>query len=183
MNLEAYEKLTDQQPTLRCDSAAVISVDQIIVRPEYRIFCEENACGNYGRNYSCPPASGTVTEMKERMMKFHHALVLSNSYYVENALDKKEAASLKKKHNQKIRSLIKSLRQENALDEYLLILGGPCTLCESCKMPEGKSCPFESERASCLSAYCIDVNALAHSCGMEISWSTDQISYFSLLLY
>lgn len=183
MNLEQYTALTDQRAELRFDDAAVIPVEQITVRPEYRIFCEENACGNYGKNYSCPPASGTVSEMKARMQRFSNALVLRSAYYVENALDKSEAAPLKKQHNLKVRALIKALKEEGCLDQYLLILGGPCTLCEKCAMPEGKPCLFESERASCLSAYCIDVNALAKASGMEISWSTDQISYFSLLLF
>ena len=39
--------------------AAVVSTDQIVFDPAFRPYCEENLCGQYNANYSCPPACGT----------------------------------------------------------------------------------------------------------------------------
>lgn len=35
--------------------AAVIDTAQLVFMPEYRVFCEENLCGNYNLNPACPP--------------------------------------------------------------------------------------------------------------------------------
>ena len=38
----------------------------IVFDPTFRSYCEENLCGQYGINYSCPPDCGTPEEMKRR---------------------------------------------------------------------------------------------------------------------
>ena len=35
--------------------AAVIDTAELVFIPEYRVFCEENLCGNYDLNPACPP--------------------------------------------------------------------------------------------------------------------------------
>ena len=35
--------------------AEVIGTEQIVFDPMFRPFCEENLCGQYGANHSCPP--------------------------------------------------------------------------------------------------------------------------------
>ena len=47
-------------------NAAVIDVKDLVFVLEYRKFCEENLCGNYGLVPACPPACGTAEEMRER---------------------------------------------------------------------------------------------------------------------
>ena len=42
--------------------AALMPVRELVIVPEYRVFCEENLCGNYNVLPACPPASGTVEE-------------------------------------------------------------------------------------------------------------------------
>ena len=40
--------------------AALMPVSELVIVPEYRMFCEENLCGNYNVLPACPPASGTL---------------------------------------------------------------------------------------------------------------------------
>ena len=40
-------------------NTAVIPADQLVFDPSLRKYCEDNLCGNYGKNYSCPPECGT----------------------------------------------------------------------------------------------------------------------------
>ena len=46
--------------------AAVMDTKNLVFKPEYRVFCEENLCGCYNHNPACPPMSGTVEEMDQR---------------------------------------------------------------------------------------------------------------------
>ena len=65
---------TEEAKILGFSDAAVMDTDNLVFVPEYRVFCEENACGNYDKNPACPPESGTVEEMKARALKYEKAL-------------------------------------------------------------------------------------------------------------
>ena len=39
-------------------AAAVVDTADIVFDPSFRPYCEENLCGQYGANYSCPPDCG-----------------------------------------------------------------------------------------------------------------------------
>ena len=48
--------------------AALMPVSELVIVPEYRMFCEENLCGRYGANYSCPPDCGTPEELHRQLL-------------------------------------------------------------------------------------------------------------------
>lgn len=41
---------TEEAKVLGFSDAAVMDTDNLVFMPEYRVFCEENACGNYDKN-------------------------------------------------------------------------------------------------------------------------------------
>lgn len=56
-------------------AAALIDTSEIVFDASFRPYCEENLCGSYGANYSCPPDCGTPKEMERQMLSFNYALV------------------------------------------------------------------------------------------------------------
>ena len=81
--------LIEEAKALGFSDAAVISTDQLVFVPEYRVFCEDNLCGNYDKNPACPPQSGTVEEMKEHALKYEKTLILQTMQ--DGLMDYKEA--------------------------------------------------------------------------------------------
>lgn len=177
------EKLLQIAKEKGFSQASVIPTSEFVFVPKYRAYCEENRCGNYGKNYACPPYCGTVEEMHQRTNGYAWALVLKSDHVVKNALDGAETKELKKMHNTLTRELTKRLREENLIEDGLSIMAGPCNFCPVCKMRSGEPCPFETKRFSCLSAYCIDVGHLASSAGMALSWDMNRVSFFSMYLF
>ena len=57
--------------------ASVIDAKQVCFDAGFLKYCEENKCGNYNANYSCPPSCGTPQEMAERVLRFSRVLVLT----------------------------------------------------------------------------------------------------------
>ena len=47
-------------------AAVVVDTKDIVFDPIFRPYCEENLCGQYGVNYTCPPDCGTPEEMRLR---------------------------------------------------------------------------------------------------------------------
>ena len=48
-------------------AAEIVDTCDIVFDPSFRPYCEENLCGQYGANYSCPPDCGSPEAMKQRV--------------------------------------------------------------------------------------------------------------------
>lgn len=164
-------------------AAAVIPVNELVFVPEYRKYCEENSCGNYGANYGCPPDCGTPEVMKARVLAHTHAAVFQTRTQVRDFMDDREMKKLKKRHTEMTWKLLEKLKQEGMDQNGFPIMCGPCGICPVCHKTEETPCVCPEKMASCLSAYCIDAGKMAESCGMEIQWDGNIVSFFSLYIY
>lgn len=162
-------------------AATIVPVDRIIVDPQFRPYCEENICGKYNANYSCPPDCGTVEEVRERLMAQDRAMVLQTIWEIGNYENKAAILKSKKSHNAAILRLTERLRQDG-VKGFCLGYGG-CSLCDSCKRVTNKPCAFPEKRISCMSAYCIDVAKLATECGLTFAWEQDKLYLFGMFAF
>lgn len=181
-NIPAEEKILRLAWESGFSAVSIIDTKDFIFVPEYRRFCEENRCGNYGKNYGCPPVCGTPEEMRDKVLCYKRGLVLQSKRTMKNVFDPVETKRLKKEHTALTLRLIQILEEEG-LGGGHPIMAGPCNLCETCHMAQGRPCPHERQQFSCLSAYCIDAGRMAQKCGMEMSWSGDMVSFFSVYLF
>lgn len=158
--------------------AAVIDTAEIVFQEEFRTYCAENVCGQYGINYTCPPDCGTPEEMRTRMLGYSKALVLQSKWEIPDLTDMSRIKPAKAAHNQWTRKLI------GQLEEPGLMAGASCcTLCSPCLLPAGEPCRFPDQRFSCLSAYCIHVRELAQRCGLEYDCTDGNLYLFSLFAF
>lgn len=178
-----YTKIKKTVLSTGFTSVEVIPVTALTFRPEFRKYCIDNACGNYGRNYACPPNCGTAEEMKQRVLRHQNALVFQSRCQVMDAFDDTLTKPLKKRHTQMTLQAVKNCHSLNLPENGLFIMAGPCNFCDVCSLQKDAPCCHEELRFSCLSAYCIDVTALANSCGMDISWDGNTVSFFSLYCF
>ena len=161
--------------------AAVVDADQIQFAEVFRSCCEDNLCGNYGANHSCPPLCGTFAEMVEKTRPYHKALLMRSSWEADNVMDENELKPMKKMHSAMTRELIGRIRE--ILPQGLGMAAGGCPICTPCAAVEGKPCRFPDAMISCMSAYCINVAQLAKSAGLEFFGEGHTVYFFSLYLY
>ena len=135
-------------------NAALIETKDLIFLPSFRPLCAENLCGKYGVNYACPPDCGTVEEMKARVLKWTHAIVLQTLWDIDDPMDAGQTRPAK-----------------------------GCNLCDSCAITEGKPCRFPQQMFSCMSAYCIFVKDLADKCHMEYDCGPNITTFFSMYCF
>lgn len=151
--------LIEEAKALGFSDAAVISTDQLVFVPEYRVFCEDNLCGNYDKNPACPPQSGTVEEMKEHALKYEKTLILQTMQ--DGLMDYKK---VKLAHNKLTEQLAEKMK-EAGITDLLIMSAGPY------------------KHNSCMSAYCVDAQKMADAAGM-LCWTSDgMIRYFSQVLF
>ena len=161
--------------------AAVLPAKEIPVDGSFRKFCEDNLCGKYNANYSCPPACGTVEEVHGRLFAADKALVLQTIHEIGSYENKEAILTSKKNLNIAILKLTESLRGEG-MKCFCLGYGG-CPLCNPCKQAAGEPCVFPEKRISCMSAYCIDVGKLAGKCGLEFAWVPEKLFLFGMIAF
>ena len=162
-------------------AAGVIDTEEIVFDPSFRPYCEENLCGQYGVNYSCPPDCGTPEEMKERILKYKHALVFQTVWPIFDYTDKKAIKQAKAEHNAAAMRVIKRLREEGC--NGLMVGASGCSLCSPCALTVGEPCRYPELKFSCVSAYCIFARKLAESCGMEYDCGEKGLAFFGMYVY
>ena len=161
--------------------ACVIETKEIIFDPSFRPYCEENLCGQYGANYSCPPDCGSPEEMRQRILKHKYALVLRTEWELSDWRNREDIKRTKGIHNACTMRLVKELRIEGI--DGLIIGASGCSLCSPCEIQKGNPCRFPYLRYSCMSAYCIYVKKLSESCGMKYDYENGVLPFFGMYVF
>lgn len=162
-------------------AVTAIDVDQIVFDPMFRPFCEENLCGHYGVNYTCPPDCGTPQQMEAQLKKYRRALVFETKWPITDYTDKQAIKEAKGFHNAAMRRAIKAYQTEGI--QGLMAGASCCTLCEKCAIRQGEPCRFPEEKWSCLSAYCIFVRKLAEEANLDYAPADGDLTFFGIYAY
>ena len=160
--------------------AAVIPAGEIPTDGSFRKLCEENLCGKYNANYSCPPGCGTVEEVHQRLFAAEKALVLQTIQEIGSYENKETILDIRKNLNIAVLNLAEQMRKSGT--ECFCLGYGGCHLCDPCKQAIGEPCVSPEKRVSCLSAYCIDAGKLAEKCGMEFAWVPEKLYLFGMIV-
>ena len=162
-------------------AAAIVDTGDIVFDPSFRPYCEENLCGQYGANYSCPPDCGSPEAMKQKVLARKKALVLQTIWEISDYSDISAIKHAKGAHNASEIRLIKRLRDEG-IDGFIVGASG-CALCSPCAQTLGEPCRFPDLQYSCMSAYCIFVKNLADQCGMEYNCGDGLLAFFGMYVF
>ena len=161
--------------------ASMTTPDNIPVDGKFRVYCEENLCGNYGANYSCPPDCGTVEELHQKILAEEKVLVVQPIWELESYEDKAAIQKAKTTHI----SMMLLLKAKMEKEGYIGFCSGynGCSLCTPCKRIENQPCSHPDLRVSCMSAYCVDVAELAKRCSLEFGWTSGKLYLFGMIAF
>ena len=161
--------------------AAFVDTAEVVQDPSFRKFCEDNLCGKYNANYSCPPDCSSVEQVQQRLKAGKRALVLQTIWDIGSYENTEAVQDSKKAHNAAILKLTDLLRKEG-IEGFCLGYGG-CPLCNPCKRTENLPCAHPDKKISCMSAYCIDVGKLAEKCQLEFAWIPEKLFLFGMFVF
>lgn len=152
--------------------------------PEQRIrgYCSENRCGNYDNNYMCPPHSGSLVEIEERLKGFQKGVLLQYSKPMDVRNDRKGVEQTKIDFHNKILHLEGLLRSEG-IEHIWGMMGGSCALCEVCKAETGEPCQYPDRARTSLESMAIDVLSLLRKFGLDNGFYPDKITWTGCILF
>lgn len=160
---------------------SLLPTEEVPVDGKFRQFCEQNICGRYGANYSCPPDCGSVETLHATLLAQPHALVIETIHPIDGYENKAAVLQAKKEHNAAVLRFMKTMR-EHGYEGFCTGYNG-CPLCDPCLKTKGLPCAHPEQRISCMSAYCIDVAALAERCGLPFAWDPTKLHLFGLIAF
>ena len=161
------------------DVALPLDPEALEPRDHVRAMCAQDRCGAYGRNWTCPPACGTLEECRDRMRSYKNGLLLQTVGHMRKDIDSKCYRDTERRHLEQLRALSARLRRSHP---GLLSLGaGGCRVCKVCAFPE--PCRFPEGAEASMEAYGLFVTEVCRSCGADYHHGPRTVTFTACLLY
>lgn len=146
--------------------------------PEVVKACEMNYCGMYNKTWMCPPAVGTLEELKKKYTSYKYFFVFTTKHEVLDSFDIEGMEEGRKKHQDLQRKILKFL---SGKDIKMLGAGG-CSICKKCTYPD-KPCVNSDMAMPSMEASGISVVELAKDLKINYHNGENTVTYFSAVFF
>ncbi len=148
-----------------------------------RKMCEQNTCGQYGKNHMCPPAVKSISEWEKEIASYKCGIIFTKMYQIEDSFDMEAMFEGAADFGKTITKLRENLKSEFP-DKKILILGaGTCMICPKCAYIDKEPCRFPDKAYPSVEACGIDVMRLSKSAGVQYNNGKNTVTYIGLMLY
>ena len=177
-----FDRMTDLALSLGAYRAAVIPVTNVETDASFRDMCASNVCGNYGRNWMCPPDAGDIHDLMAALRSYSYALVYQTVSELEDSYDFEGMMDAGVAHNRLMVELRRGI-DALALPRVLHLGAGGCRMCEVCAKRTGEPCRHPDLAVASLETYGVNVSRLAPAAGMKYINGKDTVTYFGAVLF
>ena len=181
-NKELFERLSSLALSKGAFRASVIPVESIETDASFRDMCAANVCGNYGRNWMCPPDAGDIHDLMAALRTYSYALVYQTVSELEDSYDFEGMMDAGAAHNRLMVELRRGI-DTLALPRVLHLGAGGCRMCEVCAKRTGEACRHPDLAVASLETYGVNVSKLAPAAGMKYINGKDTVTYFGAVLF
>jgi predicted metal-binding protein len=159
------------------DGCREIAVTAIPFSEEMRRLCEQNDCGNYGRNWTCPPAVQSLADFRPQLASFDTFLVVYRVYEVAGSFDWQGMMRGVGDFQDRLRTLKKKLGAALPPSGFLVLGAGGCLFCKTCAYINGKPCVNPEETIVSVEACGIDVLRMMVENGVRYYHGENTVTY------
>lgn len=160
-----------------------IQASGIVQHSQVREMCKQNACGFYGKNWTCPPAVASLEELKKQFEPFDGFLVVFEVYPIKSSFDWKGMMAGMDAFKTKLQAMKKAMDETAPRDAFLILGAGACGLCKTCTYAEGDPCRQPDDAVVSLEASGIDVMRLMKDHGMKYNNGPNTVTYVGGVFY
>ncbi|MGE4272350.1 MAG: DUF2284 domain-containing protein [Desulfitobacterium sp.] len=168
--------------SLGVDHCAHIRTQDIPFNIDFRKPCEQNVCGNYKKNWMCPPAVGDFEELRQKALYYQEGILFQKVYQLEDSFDLEGMQEGTVEHTKILLTVITKLRETGLFKDFLPLNVGPCTACERCSILDDDECRSPDAAIASVESYGIDVTNLLKQCGIPYNNGKNTMSCVSLIL-
>jgi predicted metal-binding protein len=165
------------------DHSKTIPVSKIPFDNEVRRLCEQNMCGQYGKNWTCPPAIDTIEKLQSRMSIFNHFLVFYKIYPLEDSFDWEGMMISVKDFQSRTFKLKKKIQHTDPELNFFILGAGSCQLCDTCTYPQQKPCKNPEDALFSIESFGIDAMKIMKDNGLQYNNGPNTVTYIGGLFY
>ncbi|MEG2520397.1 MAG: DUF2284 domain-containing protein [Christensenellaceae bacterium] len=155
---------------------APLSPDKIHFYQEVRDLCAANSCGNYAKNWGCPPGCGQISELQQKIQSYQNGIVYQFITPLEDSFDYEGMLAAGKNF------LLISTKARKAFPYAWVLGGGGCSLCETCTYPTAP-CAHPDLRNTSVEACGINVSELCSAAGLDYIHGKNTVTNTGIVLY
>ena len=148
-------------------------------REDVRSMCAEDRCGAYGKNWTCPPACGTVAECQARMHAYEQGMLLQTVGHMKKTIDSRCYRETERRHTEQFRAFAEAVRQ--IYPNALCLGAGGCRVCARCAYPE--ACRFPEKALSSMEGYGLFVTEVCRTAGAAYHHGDMTVTYTACVLF
>ncbi|MBE5733287.1 MAG: DUF2284 domain-containing protein [Clostridiales bacterium] len=175
------DRIITELYALGANKVSVIDAMDVVTNVSFRDMCKSNACGMYGKCWTCPPDCGDINQLIKSLGKYSKVLVFQTVGKLEDSYDFEGMTEHKKQFLQLVLKVKKMFISDNT--EALVLGAGGCGICERCSKRDNELCRFPDLAIYSLEAYGIDVYALSKSADMKYINGQNTVTYFSAVFF
>ena len=160
-------------------SAAVpLDVKTLTPKEAVREMCAADKCRAYGKNWTCPPHCGSLSECEARMQGYSKGILLQTVGQLEKAIDTKGYRRAEETHLASFYRFCDMVREE--YPDALCLGSGGCRICGTCAFPE--PCRFPEKACSSMEAYGLFVTQVCRDNGLAYHHGEKTVTYTACVL-
>lgn len=161
------------------DAAVDLEPQKLETREDVRAMCAADKCHAYGKNWTCPPACGTLEDCQKRMRSYSRGVLVQTIGHMQKSIDSKAYRETERRHNDNFRALAREIRKE--YPNALCLGAGGCRVCKTCAHPE--PCRFPEEAMSSMEGYGLFVTQVCWDHKLPYYHGEKTITYTACILY
>ena len=155
----------------------------ITLSKDVRRMCERNACGYYGKNWTCPPAVDSIEVFRSRFKAFDTLLIIYRVYTVNSSFDWKGMKNGAVDFKNRLLAVKHGIEAASPEAKYLFLGAGGCHLCDPCAYVDGQPCRNPDDAIISLEACGIDVMRLMKDHGLPYYNGKNTVTFIGGILY
>jgi predicted metal-binding protein len=160
-------------------TAVAMDPRTLVVREDIRAMCAQDKCGAYDKNWTCPPAIGTVSQCQETIGKYRRGILLQTVGHTRKAVDTRCYRETEGRHLENFHALAQAIRAE--FPQALCLGSGACRVCSRCAYPH--PCRFPEKAVSSMEGYGLFVTQVCRDAGVPYHYGEKTITYTACILF
>ncbi|MBQ9747822.1 MAG: DUF2284 domain-containing protein [Clostridia bacterium] len=162
------------------DVCVPMKKEALVFREDVRAMCRADRCQSYGKTWSCPPACGTLDEIRARTSGFGDGILVETVGVMEDEFDYESVMDAAARHKERFLRLSECLRKEHA--GVFPMGAGKCTLCEHCTYPTAP-CRFPDKMTPSMEAAGLLVSDVCRICGAPYYHGKNTTTFIGCILF
>jgi len=161
------------------DQAKPLRIETLRPMEAVRDMCAADKCHAYGKNWTCPPACGTLEDCESRMKNYQDGILLQTIGFLRRAIDSRTTIETGVRHMKNFYAFAQQVRE--ICPDALCLGAGGCRVCEVCAYPE--PCRFPEKALSSMEGYGLFVTQVCKENDLPYHYGDKTITYTACVLF